>query len=256
MRTSLSLTLTTLLLLSVGCDAGGGSGRGESCRARNDCRSGLRCINDICTLNDFDVAPSTLSCDLIECTADGDCCGDPPDFCAGLERDCAAGSTFACDEFDASCVCRRSCAENRCIFTCASDADCGFGGTCSGGTCVECSTDSDCFGGRMCRSGSCVSGCTSNSDCPYFHSCTAGECVETGCTTDRECIAISDNPRAICVEAECSAPCESDADCNVGGYRFQACERGQCTYIGCETDEECRIFLGVPPGSDSSAICR
>lgn len=243
------------LAVAAGCD-GGSSGRGESCRARNDCASGLRCINNICALNDFSIEPTALSCDLIECVADGDCCPEPPPSCTSLERDCTAGDTFACDEFDRSCRCRRSCQESRCVFSCATDPDCGFGSTCVAGLCVECSSDGECGGDRVCRVGQCVSACSSNSDCPYFHTCTGGECVETGCTTDRECIAATSNPRATCTEGECSAPCESDAQCNVSGYSFQACTDGQCVYVGCETDEECRIFLRITPGSMSSAVCR
>lgn len=257
MRLKCSLLALSALasLFMTACNAGG-SGRGESCRARNDCSDGLRCINNVCTQNDFDVSTTAQSCDLIECTGDADCCEEPPASCPRLQEDCRDfGDMFACDEFDRICVCRQGCEENRCVSRCNSDADC-FGFSCVAGSCVECMTDDDCFGEQTCSGGSCVSGCTADADCPYFNTCMAGECVETGCTNDRECIAASDNPRAICVESACSAPCESDADCNPGGYRFQACEEGQCMYVGCETNEECRIFLSIPPGSETRAVCR
>lgn len=256
MKTTSMIMGLCLSLFALGCaDDGLGSGRGESCRARNDCAGGLHCINNVCTLNDFDVEPSATSCDLIECSVDADCCGELSSFCLSLQEDCSLGDTFACDDFDRNCRCREGCRENRCIPTCATDADC-FGGSCMAGTCVNCVTDTDCFEGAVCRSGACVEACASNADCPYFHSCEAGECVETGCITDRECIAFTDNPRAVCVDGECSAPCESDAQCNLGGYQFQSCEGGQCRYIGCQTDEECRIFLDVRPGDGTYAICR
>ncbi len=240
-----------------GCSGGGGSGRGESCRARNDCAGGLHCINDICTLSDFSVATTTKSCDLIECSVDADCCTSPSSsFCDNLQMNCSAGDSFSCQQYESECACHRGCsADNRCVSTCTMDSDCA-GGRCVSGSCVECMADSDCGGNRSCNMGTCVSGCTTNSECPYFNTCMSGTCVETGCTADHECIASTGNPRAVCVDSKCSAPCESDAECNVAGYRFQACQSGQCVYVGCQTDEECRIFLDVTPGSSSSAVCR
>lgn len=250
------LVFGAILATVAGCDGGGGlSGRGESCRWRNDCQGGLACVNNICTLNDFNVAMTAKSCDLIECTADGDCCGELPSFCVDLQAQCEAGDTFACSQFDDNCVCNDACVENRCVFRCTTDSDC-VGGTCAGGTCVDCTTDDDCFGDQVCDTGSCVSGCSSTRDCPYLHACQEGRCVETGCTNARECIALTGNPRALCVDAECTSPCTNDAECNGGSYRFQDCIDGSCVYVGCETDEECRIFLDVSPGSSSSAVCR
>lgn len=251
----LSLCLGAFVLTMAGCDGGSGhSGRGESCRWRNDCSSGLACVNSVCTLNDFDVSTTAKSCDLIECSADEDCCELSP-FCENLADSCEAGDAFSCSRYETECVCNEACRDNRCVFQCTSDTDC-FGGACVGGTCVNCQNDSDCSGDRVCDAGSCVNGCVSTSDCPYLHSCDQGRCVETGCTTDRECIALSNNPRALCVDSECTSPCENDAECNSGRYRFQECVDGSCVYVGCDTDEECRIFLAVPPGSGASALCR
>lgn len=247
-----------ILAAIAGCEGGSGhSMRGESCRWRNDCQAGLACINGICTMNDFNVSPTAKSCDLIECSADADCCDDPPAFCDQLQSDCEAGDTFSCTQYDQNCVCNDACVENRCVFRCADDSEC-FGGTCVAGSCVQCASDDDCSGDRVCDSGTCVNGCSSNRDCPYLHSCQENRCVETGCTTHRECIALTNNPRALCVQetGECTSPCANDAECNPLGYRFQECVDGSCVYVGCETDEECRIFLDVTPGSSSSAICR
>lgn len=248
--------LMLLAAAAAGCDGGSGfSGRGESCRWRNDCQAGLACVNDVCTLNDFSITTTAKSCDLIECTTDADCCDEPSSYCMSLEADCRAGDTFSCMEYDRSCACRRACDANRCVSHCTSDADC-FGGTCAAGSCVECTTDDDCFGDYVCDSGSCVAGCGSNRDCPYLHRCETGRCVEAGCTTDRECIALTGNPSSVCSDSECTTPCTNDAECNPGGYRFQDCVSGSCVYVGCETDEECRIFLDVSPGSSTSAVCR
>jgi hypothetical protein len=250
-RSVLGLALCACI---IGC-TGGSSGRGESCRARNDCANGLACVNMVCTLNDFEVSTTAMSCDLIECTADPECCPEPSSFCQTLEAQCRAGDAIACSDFDDNCVCNNVCQENRCVFQCTDNFQCPSG-MCVAGSCVECMTNDDCFGDDICNAGACVTGCSSSRDCPYLHTCTAGQCVETGCTTDRECIALTDNPRSICREAVCTTPCSNDAECNGGEYRFQACIDSQCTYVGCETDEECRIYLNIPIGSDFSAVCR
>lgn len=232
----------------------GHSGRGESCWRRNDCKSGLACINGVCTLNDFEIETTAKPCDLIECTVDANFCDEPSSYCDDLASNCELGYAYACSQYNSECVCRAGCSENRCVFRCSRDSDC-LVGTCVDGGCVQCSRDGDCSGDRVCDSGTCVAGCSSNRDCPYLHTCRNGRCIETGCTTDRECIALSDNPRALCDQGECTIPCENDAECNLGGYRFQDCIEGRCVYVDCETDEECRIFLDIRPGSNSTAVC-
>ena len=79
--------------------------------------------------------------------------------------------------------------------------------------------------------------------------------VETGCTTDRECVAKNVNPLSKCAMGKCQTPCQTDTECNVGRYSYQACVMGSCQDIGCETNEECRIRLsGVSLNKD--AVCR
>lgn len=223
----------------MGCSQSSGSGRGESCRARNDCTDGLRCISNVCVQQDFDIAQSAKSCERVECNVDADCC----------------------DDVEPGGTCNRGCENSLCVFRCTMDFECG-GGFCMAGRCASCRTDADCGTGNACRQGLCEERCESNADCPYLNTCTAGECIETGCTTNRECVALSDNPRAVCVPDEvsgirkCLLPCESDAECNPGGYRFQQCDAGRCIYVGCETEEECRIYLDLSPGSELRAVCR
>ncbi|MEM9691036.1 MAG: hypothetical protein AAGA56_00695 [Myxococcota bacterium] len=232
------------------------STRGESCRARNDCADDLRCVNNICSQDDFAVATTAKNCDLIECTAPADCC-NPPANCAQLEQQCNIDGpgSLACQQFEAQCECNFRCEADRCIPTCVDDFDCPAG-TCVNGTCAGCMDANDCGIGQSCVGGQCVTGCTGTQDCPYFSTCTDGQCVEVGCQTDRECAASTENGLATCVDGECSAPCTSDAECNPGGYRFQACVDSQCVYVGCDSNEECRIFLQVPVGSPQQVICR
>lgn len=255
----LSSLLGALLTMSViGCEGGSGySNRGESCRWRNDCKSGLACIGGVCTQNDFPIEMTAKSCDLIECSTDQDCC-DPDDFpstCPEWDELCEGGDEFACDNYDTFCVCRERCREDRCVFHCTSDSDCGIG-SCVAGRCVLCEVDDDCDTNEVCDDGFCEPACTTRNDCPYFHDCQAGRCVETGCDTDRECVAYTGNPRALCREGECKLPCENDAECNAFGYDFMDCVEGECVYVGCDSDEECRIRLDLPPGSSVTAVCR
>jgi hypothetical protein len=212
--------------LVAGCTNGLGSGRGESCRARNDCENGLLCIHNVCTVEDFAVEVSARSCDAVECLATADCCfGDP---------------------------CNMACQNEQCVETCVTGADCASG-MCSGMRCVECLTNADCFGGT-CVTGQCefvAAGCRSTRECPALNVCQEGECVYVGCQDDHECIALTRNLASTCVDAQCVTPCEFDADCNPGGFfDFQACIEGNCTFIGCITNEECRIRLG------QLAVCR
>src|SRR4051812_39675504 len=52
--------------------------RGENCQARNDCQSGLACLNGICGTNEFSIDVAVKQCDRIECATTDDCCGDKP----------------------------------------------------------------------------------------------------------------------------------------------------------------------------------
>ena len=237
--------------------------RGESCEFRNDCEAHLACVNEVCILNDYEVPPTAHDCRVIECADADDCCARArPPQCDQLEADCAAGDQFACNQAQQLCGCDDwACEDNVCSFrvTCANDADCpGQLPQCVDRLCRQCASDADCvvFGGGTCDpTGTCLPRCSSRTDCPYFHDCQDGVCVETGCLDDRECMAFLRSPLAICTSGVCSLRCETDAECNPNGYAFQACVDGQCAYQGCNTAEECRIFLQVPPGSDVEVVC-
>lgn len=234
-------------------------GRGESCRARNDCRSGLACISNTCVQNEFNISPTAKSCDLVECAGDSDCCEDfvaPEPTCTTYQEQCNLGDTFYCQQYEQTCRCNQECANERCVFftPCSTSDDCFGAGTCSDGKCqTTCSSDNDCFDGEKCVNSECVQGCAINEECPYFHACQDGQCVETGCNSDRECIGVSGNLRSTCRDGECTVPCENDGECS----GQQVCEGGACVFIGCENDEECRHLLGVANDTGGlRAVCR
>jgi hypothetical protein len=103
--------------------------------------------------------------------------------------------------------------------------------------------------------------CANDANCPLLYSCVDNACTRTGCESDRECAFITKNARATCVDKACQSPCNADSDC-VGMEpsnmtSFQACVDGQCKFVGCESDRECRAALGIAavPGK-VRAVCR
>ncbi|MFP6684378.1 MAG: hypothetical protein VB934_06675 [Polyangiaceae bacterium] len=234
--------------------------RGESCRARTDCESGLACISNVCGIESFNLAPSGKECVLVECRQADDCCPAPLPQCSGWQVDCSQGDTFACEQYNNFCVCdatKVTCVDNTCQQVCSATDPCPFGQICNAGKCGECATVADCAADETCTASKCVSKCSSNSDCAYFHSCQNAVCIDTGCTTNLECIAATQNVQASCGEAKCSVPCQTDLECgNPTNYNFQACVSGACIDIGCETDEQCRIAFMLPPSAGIEAECR
>ena len=344
--------------------------RGERCQARNDCESGLACLNSVCAKNDFGLTVLPKQCDRIECAADTDCCGDKPQAapkkcnardetcnspliagcvqtlcttsatCNGgtcpmgtcsnggtcsTKADCA--DTCAVDGFctknsflscvtDAHCsgscstracncqnpaynpadpicsdpdckdICLLRCESELCVKdnSCKLDTDCfGVGlKLCDVDHCVQCIDDTDCSADKSetCVKGACKKPCTNNEECPVFDACQKGECVYVGCQSDRECILAAshgtgaatpgstEDARLLkCLPSEadpkistCKVPCENDGSC---GSQFDVCDKGYCKFVGCETNEECRAYLGIANQTTTdakpfvaTAVCR
>jgi hypothetical protein len=141
---------------------------------------------------------------------------------------------------------------------------------CDGGRCVECvkSTDCDQDNDETCEKGVCHKPCKQNEECPLFYECSKGDCVYHGCNDDRECILAAarnvqtvpgegqaaasnsaDDPRLYkCLPNDadpdhktCKIPCENDGSCG----QFQVCDKGYCKFVGCDSDEQCRNYLGI-----------
>lgn len=146
-----------------------------------------------------------------------------------------------------------------CVMTCDTKADCSYGMSCTGGKCVECSDDSECGTSQMCKRGLCVpeqvtKSCVADSECPDYQRCSQGACVDSGCQTDRECVASTGHVDAKCGgDAKCIVPCQTDLECgDPTSYRFNSCVNGQCTYVGCSDDKECEFYLKSNGSSGSS----
>lgn len=215
--------------------------RGENCQARNDCASGLACLNGICAKNEFDISVEAKHCDRIECAETSDCCGDKP-----------TEAPAKCADRDAMCTPNLpGCT----VKLCTADTDCG-GGTCRPGTCSNggmCATAADCT--DTCVSGFCSK---SGSACSVDVPCLTGTCN----TLNRTCNCA--NPdyvpgAAICTDPDCDGvctlrcederclvdhSCKTDTDCAASGLRF--CDGKSC--VQCKKDVDCG-------GEDSNLTC-
>lgn len=256
--------------------------KGEACQTSNDCAAGLACLpssngGGTCVVGVFNVTQTAKECAIIECQQAADCCDEPSSSCSTLkdlcDRDLAiladAGSSgttpSSCTQYEASCVCdatKRDCENGKCIVKCVNDSTCsinGSGGKCLGGKCAQCASDDDCKKGNAssdlaCVSGVCKAPCQGDGDCAGFDRCLSGKCVESGCQTNRECIAATRNVEASCgTDGKCIVPCQTDLECgNPKGYSFYSCVSGKCLYMGCESDKDCRLLL-TGSGSSSSS---
>lgn len=234
---------------------------GGTCTTTADCQdvcddSGV-CTRSgvICTLDtdcDYVSYNDTISCTL------------PTRTCNCANPDYVAGAAI-CSDPDCVDLCLLRCVAERCVAdqSCETNADCASFGLsiCEDERCVECVESSDCDEDETCENGLCHTPCTRNEECPLFYACNDGDCEYRGCTSDRECILAAANNGAAnpsaasedarlqkCLPSEsepdfktCKIPCENDGSCGAQSV----CDEGYCKFIGCETDEECRAYLGI-----------
>ena len=261
------------------CPAGLCSNSGTSCTANTDCAD--TCVDGFCSLTS------------LSCTSDANCISGTctTRYCSCTNPQYAPSSAI-CTDPDCVNLCTLKCSEERCVqdTSCTTNANC-LAGTkhiCSEGSCVQCVEDDDCNTdtGEQCRNNVCKKPCTANEECPLFQGCVNGDCVETGCQSDRECVLAANmgsgtggqsgvlvstsgnDPRLRkCLPSDddpkintCKIPCENDGAC---GSDFEICDKGYCRFIGCETDDECRGYLGIQNETEtdakpfiSRAVCR
>jgi hypothetical protein len=264
--------------------------RGIGCSVKNDCAAGLSCIQGVCQPSSFELTPTGKECLQIDCTEAADCCGNLPmevpekcrarpstclqklpgcvDKACSRSAECAGGGVCVghCAVSAGECRGNVDCLANKCIdgkcsldFTmCQSDADCAAN-TCAGGNCTcdnpnysplsPVCQDPDCAQTCFwaCEDSRCVipTTCSSSDDC--FGSkpqCVEGTCVE--CSISSDC-----SFDKICVSGSCETSCQNDTQCGL----FEACQVGECTYVGCRSDRECTLIpdvrsLALAPGVD------
>ncbi len=249
------------MLLGCASDSFQRGEAGESCRARNDCVSGLSCISDRCTPGAPSLTVTGKACYRVQCGTDTDCCADfvPASGCEIYEKDCQANPNN-CDAYLTLCQCRRTCENELCVDpgpSCTTDTQCPSSTEpyCVSRQCVECREHGDCLDSERCVSGSCQTACKTSENCAPLHSCSNGLCVPSGCTTDRECVFVLGHPQGLCANGACIVGCVDSSGCNAAA--FEVCQAGRCTFAGCATDAECRAYLDLSnsPGN-TRAVCR
>jgi hypothetical protein len=160
-----------------------------------------------------------------------------------------------------SCGCEGglACADDGRCYPCATDSDCGPGGTCTAGRlcsyapgdghlCEACTVASDCLGAATCvnpsggtLTGYCSQTCTTSSACPSGFDCLGGACVAPlGCRT---------------WSASYGGTCASDASCEA------ALHDGRCLGKSSEAPGYCsaKTQAGCPAGftpDSESGYCR
>jgi len=266
---------TTSCTSDASCQGGGTCPMGQcqgGLSAGNVCATAGDCPRDTCNL-------TTSTCTLSgnACASDSAC----PYYssivsCSTRSCNCVNPLYNPNDDicFDTDCedVCLLRCQDNLCLEdkSCKTDAQCVALGLqiCDGGRCVECTKPSECDedNDETCEDGVCKKPCTQNEECPLFNDCVKGDCVYRGCTDDRECILAAarvteenpqvqaavngaDDPRLYkCLANDsdpdhktCKIPCENDGSCG----QFQVCDKGYCKFVGCDSDEQCRNYLGI-----------
>jgi hypothetical protein len=244
-------------------DCGGGACIGSCSNSFANCTNSSQCTA-ACQYTGLGSTGYQCASDDSECTTTADCpavgtCQFMQCSCANPEYDF---SDPICSDTDCDDLCTLTCQDELCVQdeSCENDTECAFNypnTMCHQGRCVECAMDSDCDtdDGEQCREGACQKPCEANEGCPLFHSCQEGACVETGCTSDRECVLAAgsigygqDARLAVCAPSDsdpnvkqCKIPCESDTTCG----QFSVCENNFCKFVGCDSNEECRGFLGL-----------
>lgn len=245
------------------------------CTSDVDCGGDGTCPAGYCTNSTLTACAADTDCantcdtDTGACTLTSALCADDTQCVTGTcsLRTCSCTNPDynpldpICTDPDCVDVCTLTCEEERCVVdtSCEEDTDCNIlTPHCSSGRCVECTEDANCdeAGGESCVDNVCRKPCTANEECPLFSACESGKCVHRGCTSDRECVlalqgtavGIDDSRLAKCLPSDmdpdikaCKIPCENDAACG----QLNVCEAGYCKFVGCETDEECRSYLGL-----------
>ncbi|HEY6080383.1 MAG TPA: hypothetical protein VIW29_16325 [Polyangiaceae bacterium] len=266
------------------CRTGTCSPSGIACMDSTECTE--QCVAGFCSLTN------------LTCTVASNC----PYYtgtCLGRTCNCANPvydpTDPICTDPECTDICLLRCDNERCLKdnSCEVDQDCLVVGStarlCDSGRCVQCKEDEDCDpdSDETCVEGRCDKPCQQDEECGMFEACDvdSGECVYRGCTSDRECVlaaarggnegvggsgpilTTTDDPRLFkCLESDtdatikiCKIPCENDGSCG----QFQVCDAGFCKFVGCETNEECRAYLGISNEMTSetkpyisTAVCR
>lgn len=172
---------------------------------------------------DADCTPTENVCNLIT-----DLCSETGDDCSA-EACPAVPNTNTCVSRSCDCsnpdydptaeICDNPDCEDLCTKVCDLETN----------LCVDdtsCETDSDCFGLGLTI-------CTEE-----------GSCIECESTEDCD----EDNQEECTAEGLCERPCEFDQECGA----FQACQAGECVFVGCQSNLDCVLDSDAIVGAFST----
>lgn len=152
------------VLCEVGCD----TQQSKVCKTSVDCKSGMVCKNNTCSVcsADNECQGQSLICEKhvcrLGCRKDADC-GSGETCKATL---CRSGCTH-----DSECGTQKVCIEGACKDKCVTRADCKDDLFCApSGVCVSCVEDAHCKNGFVCSQNTCT--------CPKSQECSKGVCSD------------------------------------------------------------------------------
>jgi hypothetical protein len=257
------------------CDSTNDCADDLSCVVTQDCPAGVSCANKSCQPSNFGLTGTGKRCYVHECTSKADCCGDmpekAPEKCAKRKSVCNTPTLLGCTV--KICTAQKDCGPGTCnaAVCSASGTSCMTTADCALNTCdpdsMKCTvTQTDCSV-SACLTNLCptrVCNCQNPEYLPTSALCTDPECegicgftcqddrclVDTRCSADMECGATTpfcqdgtcaecrtsaDCEMEDCIDGHCGPVCEADTQCKV----FEACQAGECVYVGCRSDREC-----------------
>jgi hypothetical protein len=275
------------------CDSTNDCAEGLSCGVAHDCPVGVSCANKSCQPTNFALTGTGKRCFTHDCTSIDDCCGEMPQQapakCAKRESICNRPSLPGCTPF-LSCMAQKDCGTGKCAGTCSAafTTTCLAAADCAPNTCdptthkcsvtgFDCSLtacalnvcsfprcnctnpdydqtnpiciDEECQGicGFTCKDERCVvdTSCASDDDC----SLTTPFCNNTKCG---ECRTSDDCEKEECIAGHCGPICKTDTQCPL----FEACQAGECVFVGCRSDRECVLKAGTTTQDPRLAKCR
>jgi hypothetical protein len=274
------------------CDSNNDCADDLSCIVTHDCPAGVSCANKSCQPSNFGLVGTGKRCFVKDCALKADCCGDMPETapakCASRKSVCNTPTLPGCTL--KTCTAQQDCGPGQCReatcslggAACTTTADCALN-TCDSST-MKCTvTQTDCSV-VACAVNTCPArfcNCQNPEYMPTSPICTDPDCegicgfacqdercvVDTRCMADTECAAATpfcsqgkctecrdsnDCEKEECVDGHCGPECETDTQCKL----FEACQTGNCVYVGCRTDRECVLQARATPSSQDPRLAR
>lgn len=191
------------------------------------------------------------TCDAYGCSTVSPAPGAAPTGSSTTKPPAPPPPTATC-KTNAECGAGKSCAGGTCQAcggtdgpcACTAASDCASGQACVAGSCTAaqdtCKFSSECGDGKVCADSQCLAACGDATPCANGFTCEKGACKPAapanGCQNDTQCGG--DTPQ--CVSGACAKACAEDATCGAGQY----CNQGACVVDtrpqpNCTTDAQC-----------------